>query len=176
MTHTGRDCLCVLDDDYSVKLHIRSTDRDRTLYPNPNNFRVHLLKPINQVRSITLGWAKIPQITQSDPYPYVVIASNDLYLQGLTFPQQMQQYPVGTFGVVFNNKPSARFLEYSDVGNGATWKAESPGRIARLQEFDISLMVTGVMNGPPIHYPLVPYAMPDTYPEWECVLKMRVGR
>lgn len=152
-----------------MKLFIASRCRDTTVYPNPNRFRVYLPSPIYRVSRISLGNAVIPNITLADPYPYVAIVT-DLFTRGIAVPAEMQQYPAGTIGFVFNDQPAVSFMMYADEGNAATWQTETAGVIARLQEFEISLMAFGSTTSPPVLYPLTAYA-PGKFPEWCCTLK-----
>jgi hypothetical protein len=58
-------------------LHVSSSDRDLTMYPDVNHYAVDLYKTFKNISSIELIQATIPNVTTDDPYVILKISEID---------------------------------------------------------------------------------------------------
>jgi len=97
------------------RLFIDSRDRNRTHYPNANDFRMSMTVPLKGVRSVTVTNAKIPLV---QGYDYTAIVLTNLKDRTLYLPKESAGFPAGVLAII-------PLIRYSRGYNYAFYQSET---------------------------------------------------
>lgn len=126
------------------RLFIDSRDRNRTHFPNANNFTMSMTVPLKVVKSITLTNAKIPLV---QGYDYVVVVLRTLKDRTLHLPKESPGFPGGVLAIfpLVAYKVGLTYAYYkSDTnqkngGSQGGWKINFPQGYPMLNELQFQL-------------------------------------
>jgi hypothetical protein len=130
------------------RVFIDSRDRDRTVYPLANDFRVSMSVPLRAVRSITLTDAFIPIVGTNR---YVVVVLRMLKDRTLILPRESHGYPAGTLAVIPLVPAAAGMTDayyrsqvgQQQGGSSIGWRITIPQGLPQIDNIHIQLFTWG---------------------------------
>jgi hypothetical protein len=139
--------------------------RDYTLYPTPDRFLITLLRPISEVFRIRLVNSMVRDVPFGTHWLFGV--SIDKYGQGITRTEFSPEYPQALLGIFSRNEPvhAVDWKLYRDTDDESACLASFPGRIPRLQEFEISIRCADESGGTMAMVPAPIYDPADPDPD-----------
>lgn len=125
-------------------IFVSSADRDRSIYPCANNFRVSLSPALKGVRSIILNVAKIPIVAGFD---YVIVVLKNVKISSIMVPIEAAGFPSGTIAVLplysqFADG-NAYFQSQWNESSVSKWRIDIPQGLQQLNELHFQLLTHG---------------------------------
>ena len=133
-----------------ARLWIDSRDRDRTIYPNANSFRVSLATPLRGVTSITLTDFRVPIVSG---HYYCALVIRNLKDNTLLPLKEDGGWPMGTLAIVplvpaEGVNGTYTYYQYSCAKhNPGGWHIEFPQALGQLSDLQFEVLAWGGSTG-----------------------------